>query len=44
MSMIYRSLGKTGTRVSEIGMGCNRLGEAGLFSDRESGQPISRNP
>lgn len=27
--MIYRSLGKTGVLVSEIGMGCNRLGEAG---------------
>ena len=26
--MHYRSLGNTGVTVSEIGMGCNRLGEA----------------
>jgi aryl-alcohol dehydrogenase-like predicted oxidoreductase len=27
--VFHRDLGKTGIRVSEVGMGCNRLGEAG---------------
>jgi aryl-alcohol dehydrogenase-like predicted oxidoreductase len=31
--MIYRSLGNTEVRVSEVGMGCNRLGEAGPLDE-----------
>ncbi|MCH2663258.1 aldo/keto reductase, partial [bacterium] len=32
--MHYRDLGRTGLRISEVGLGCNRLGEP-IASDQE---------